>query len=261
MNNDPDDIRRIARAARPSGVDDHDPEVAKALAELREDPDLLAELEEERQFDQRVAMEVQSQEPPEDLEDILLNTLRATRQEERQQDASTPSSNNRGLSRRSWMALAASAVVSAGAAFWFHGRSLLKLDELTRRLVTISKKGVILSVMSMDTSEVVGWLKKNDAPRATSLPSKLDALGRKGCHIYDIEGNRVSLECFLLPGMREIHLFTTPSSGLSGEPSAGASPLFEKRDGLTAAIWSDDVQTMILLTDSAPDDIKALFQA
>jgi hypothetical protein len=89
------------------------------------------------------------------------------------------------------------------------------------------------------------------------LPDSLDVLPRKGCHLYDIDGRQVSLECFLLPGMHELHLFTTAERGLRGAPGDDASRITSV-GGLTAGSWTRDGRTMILLSEESPATIAAL---
>lgn len=257
MKLEPEDIRRIARAARPSGKDDHDPEIRAALEALADHPELAAELEAERLNDLAISESYLHTEPPADLEQQLLETLRQTRKAEK--EAAAP--KIAAFTRRSWLGLAAAAAVTTGGALWWRQSQLLPLNKLVTDLADISRNGVTLSLMSMQTDEVVDWLVENQAPRADALPNDLDALGRKGCHIYDIEGHRVSLECFLLPGMRELHLFTTPRTKLSGAPSPSDAKKIQKEGELTAAIWSQGENTMILLSAVPKNEVSALLNA
>ncbi|MEM1084624.1 MAG: hypothetical protein AAGI48_10985 [Verrucomicrobiota bacterium] len=255
MNPDPDDIRRIIRAARPSGKDDVDPQLRAAREALAHHPELAAELEAERELDQRIAEAHRDMPAPEDLEERLVATLRETRRSatSKPDNIVTPT-----FTRRRWIGAAAAAVAVTAGGLWWRRSQLLPMPRLATRLAEESRNGVTLSLMSMQTDEVVGWLRDNQAPRAARLPEKLEALGRKGCHLYDIEDHPVSLECFLLPGMREIHLFTTPSSGLSGEPSPADGVNFTREDQLTAAYWSQGDQTMLLFSEVSESELSEI---
>ena len=114
--------------------------------------------------------------------------------------------------------------------------------------------------MSMDRAEVVGWLTSRKAPRAGRIPGGLDALPRKGCHIYQIDGRQISLECFLLPEMRELHVFTTPASDFKNLPPDGAEPILKTIDGLTAALWQRDGQVVALITDQPAEAVRPVLQ-
>lgn len=257
MNTDPDDIRRIARAARPSGKDDHDPEIRSALEALADHPELAAELDAEREWDRQITEEHHQLQPPAQLEDQLIAALRDAR---KGAPAENPKVVSGHFTRRAWIGAAAAAIAVTAGGVWWRSR-LLPMKQLVNRLADESRQGVTLSLMSMQTDEVVDWLSANDAPRADSLPPALEALGRKGCHIYDIEGHQVSLECFLLPGMREIHLFTTPNSGLSGEPSPADGIRFQQEGELTAALWSQGRNTMVLVSEAAEQELRPVLQA
>jgi hypothetical protein len=144
----------------------------------------------------------------------------------------------------------------AGVWWWTAGRAT-RFNDLVDQLARISKEGIQLSLMSMDRVEVGDWLSTAGAPRTASLPDSLDVLPRKGCHLYDIEGRPVSLECFLLPGMRQLHLFTTATRGLRGAPEDQGSRIATE-NGLTAGSWNRDGKTMILLSEETPETISGL---
>lgn len=251
MTPDPTDLRSVLRAARPSGKDDDDAQIRAAREAA--DPALLAELAEERVFDESVAADLRSNEPPADFEEQLIAAMRAARA----QPSLTVVPPAR-LTRRSWIGWAAAASLAGGAGTWWLtvGRGT-RFDDLVDRLAKISKDGVTLSLMSMDRLEVGIWLRKAGAPRTASLPESLHVLPRKGCHLYDIDGRPVSLECFLLPGMRELHLFTTATRGLRGAPNDQASRI-ATAGGLTAGSWTRDGKTMILLSEESSATITDL---
>ena len=244
----------MLRAARPSGQDDDDARIRAAREAA--DPALLAEIEEERAFDDAVARDLRSNEPPPGFEEQLIAAMRAAR--EKPTPAVVPAAR---VTRRAWIgwAAAASVVGGAGAWWWTVGRAT-RFDDLVDQLARISKDGIELSLMSMDRVEVGDWLSQAGAPRTASLPDSLDVLPRKGCHLYDIEGRPVSLECFLLPGMRQLHLFTTVSRGLRGAPDDPGSRIASV-NGLTAGSWTHDGKTMILLSEETPATIAELLAA
>lgn len=258
MNPESDKHRLLARAASPSGKDHHDPEIAAAHEAIAADPEFAALLEVEREADLAISASLRATEPPPELEEQLLAILR----DAREKSVITPIAQapSPSFSRRHWLGMAAAAALSTGIAYTWHRSKRLPLSRLVATLANYSIEGVTLSLMSMDKGEVVDWLLTNQAPRAGTLPPELDALGRKGCHIYDIEGHRVSLECFLLPGMREIHLFTTPSAGLLGAPDDGNQPELSSIDSLTSAVWSQGKNTMILLTSEPAEVTRSLLE-
>jgi hypothetical protein len=140
---------------------------------------------------------------------------------------------------------------------WWDTRAFT-LRKLKHELTAITRKGISLSVMSMDKAVVSDWLKSNNAPRLHVLPEKLDALGRKGCNLYNIGGRAVSLECFLLPEMQQLHLYCTPSAGLVNPPAAGATAEFTKDGDLTLAIWANRGQTLLLISHESVELVRPL---
>ena len=259
---------QLLRAARPSGQDEHDADVAAARAAVAHDPEALARLEGERQIDLAMQESLRATEPPAGLEASLLAAMRTARAAAAQpappqfQIVELPASETHAarLSRRGWLAAsaAAAASVALGSIWWWREYRAFSMKRLSAALADITKKGVTLSLMSMDKTAVVDWLINNHAPRADALPEKLDALGRKGCHIYDIEGHRVSLECMLLPGMVEIHLFATLSENLIDPPAPGAPAKVATFSGRTLATWTRGAQTMLLFSEAPTDTITGL---
>ena len=251
MTPDPENLRSVLRAARPSGQDDDDAQIRAAREAA--DPALLAEIGEERAFHDAVAREFRSNEPPADFEEQLIAAMRAAR--EPAPMAMVPPAR---VTRRSWIGWAAAASVAGGTgAWWWTVNRSTRFDDLVGQLARISKEGIKLTLMSMDRLEVGIWLRKAGAPRTASLPDSLHDLPRKGCHLYDLEGRQVSLECFLLPGMRELHLFTTATRGIRGAPEDRGSRI-TTLNGLTAGSWTRDGKTMILLSEESPATITGL---
>ena len=251
MTPDPENLRSLLRAARPSGQDDDDAQIRAAREAA--DPALLAEIGEERAFDAAVACELRSNAPPAGFEEQLIAAMRAAR--EKPPVTVVPPAR---VTRRTWIGWAAAASVAGGTgAWWWTVNWSTRFDDLVDQLARISKEGVTLSLMSMDRLEVGIWLRKAGAPRTASLPDSLHVLPRKGCHLYDLEGRQVSLECFLLPGMRQLHLFTTATRGLRGAPEDQGSRIAAV-NGLTAGSWTRDGKTMILLSEESPETISGL---
>lgn len=248
MTPEPENLLNSARA---SGKDDHDPEIA---AILRDHPELRPALDAQRGRDLKIAAAFRDIEPPADLEDRLLQTLRETRAR-----IVTPESVEipevKSYSRRRWLAFAASAAFASGGFLWWRHLRLTPLDSLVGKLAEISRKGVTLSLMSMDPAQVRNWLLTNHAPRADHLPDALESLPRKGCHLYLIDGHPISLECFLLPGMRELHLFTMAAQGISNLPGDGEPVRYASVGGLTSATWTRGDKTQVLVAAESPETL------
>ena len=269
---------QLLRAARPDGQDDGDPAVAEARAAVARAGDTsLAWLESERAVDLKMKASLGQVEPPPSLEAALLMAMRAVRgtvtppenlresvlasvRNHEVQPITAPPQNMVPISRRRWLGwttAAAAAAAFGGFRVWRRISSIPMVD-LTAALAAITAKGVELGLMSPEKSAIAGWLRENRAPRLGKFPVKLDALERKGCQIYGIQGHAVSLECLLLPGMRELHLYCTASAEVAGSPANEAAPDVRSYEGQTLATWSQADLTLWLFSHEAPDLIREL---
>lgn len=255
----------LLRAARPSGADEHDPAVVAARAAAAAHPGMAEQLAGERALDVAMGKALHRAEPPPGFEAALLTAMRAARGAAEppaflektvlgamQIPMVSDQSNVVPFRRRAWLGwgAAAAAALAAGAFQWWR-TAAFSMHRLSRELATISEGGVRLSLMSMDPAAINGWLGYYKAPRPGPLPDKLAALPRKGCHLYEIDGHPVSLECFLLPGMRELHLFCTPAAALLDPPPEGAPPGLRTVEGRTLATWTRGGSVALLFSQES----------
>jgi hypothetical protein len=271
-----DDPYQLLRAASLSGKDEQDAAVMAARAAAAGQPEMLARLEAEHARDQELRAALSGVGPPPGLEASLLTAMRAARAVvdppsnleqnviKAMQQAHRPAepSRPRKMNRRTWIAwgsAAAAASIAAGTTWWWR-TAAFSMARLRNELAGISQRGVELSLMSMDPQAVQDWLTSHQAPRPTVLPEALQALPRKGCHLYQIAGHPVSLECFLLPGMRELHLFCTPSQYLLDPPKEHRAPNLRQVKGLTMCCWSTGGQTVLLVGKESPETLSGLLR-
>jgi hypothetical protein len=263
-----EEFRQRLRAARPSGQDERDPDVSEARAAAADDPAAVAALEQERVADVHFARALQSAPVPPDLEARVRAAVRAVQLAEASPGeparpvvpVTFPATRSESPTRRRWLAWAgaAAAATAAGLAWWRRGPARLSLDRLATELATISTRGVTLSLMTMDKDAIVTWMRDQSAPRADSLPPKLDALGRKGCHVYTVAGHPVSLECFMWPDGEVMHLFSTESDRLVDPPLAGAPARAVSAPGHAALSWAEGRWTLMLLGHKPLEQIQSL---
>jgi hypothetical protein len=288
-----DDIRQILSAARPSGQDEADPTIMAARQQAAADPVLLAALADEHTLDLQMARALRAVEPPAGLAAAVLTAVRvepsATLTPEAHATQSslvsqpttlkknsiqtTPSINQSAAApaakaeiipfskikanRRQWLSWAAVLIASAtGATVWHRQR--FTLARLTDRLLDIAHQGVSISLMSMDKNAIASWMTENRAPKATSLPLALDTLPRKGCHLYDIDGRPVSLECFVMPDMQVLHLFSILTAKLADAPSALEKPHITEARDHRIAHWRHGLYTMVLISQQSSEALKSL---
>lgn len=280
---------QLLRSLRPQGQDEQETGVPEARA-AAEAAGLAEELRNERENDLAMRGALGQIEPPPELENSLRIAMRAARgigeppaelrdavlaavQLPQATAPAAPASpalaavpaahpsrrNSQRQSRRQWLGwgVGIAASLAIGGKWWWETHALT-LRRLTASLTSITRRGISLDLMSMDKAVVSEWMAAKNAPRLVALPPKLNELPRKGCHLYDVEGRPVSLECFLLPEMQQLHLYTTPSSGLVNPPAATAG-LDIARDGdLTLATWAREGQTLVLVSHEDPELIRSL---
>ena len=261
----------LLRSLRPHGEDDHETGVPEARA-AADAAGISVHLEDEHGTDLAMRSALDQIEPPPGFEDALRIAMRAARgigepPAELRDSILTAVQLPQGpqplahprWSRRRWLGWGSgiAASLALGGKWWWENQAF-SLARLSRELATITRKGISLSLMSNDKLAVSAWLTANNAPRPETLPVKLDGLGRKGCHLYQIDGHPVSLQCFLLPDMKQLHLYCTPSSGLINPPHAGVPVALSKQADLTFAIWAQGQQTILLLSREPEDLIRSL---
>jgi hypothetical protein len=260
---------QLLRSLRPHGQDEHEAGVPEARAAAGHSG-LTVDLNKERENDLAMRSALGQVEPPAGLEDTLRIAMRAARgigeppaelresvlSAVRLPQSSVPAARQ---SRRRWLGwgVGIAASLAVGGKWWWETQAFT-LRRLTGELTAITRKGISLSLMSMDKVAVGDWLTANKAPRLTVLPPKLNELPRKGCHLYDIDGRPVSLECFLLPEMQQLHLYTTPSAGLVNPPASGAGVKITRDGDLTLATWAAEGQTLLLVSHEAPELVRSL---
>lgn len=262
---------QLLRSLRPLGQDDHEAGVPEARA-AAESAGVSIHLDDERQTDLALRTALAQIEPPAGLEDAMRTAMRAARgigepplelretvlsAVRLQKNAELVSDPK--MTRRRWLGWGAgiAASLAVGGKWWWDSQAFT-VRKLSRELTAITRNGISLTLMSMNKVTVRNWLKSNNAPRIDALPEKLDTLGRKGCHLYDIDGHPVSLECFLLPHMKQLHLYCTPSSGLVNPPTAGAAAEFTSEGDLTLAIWATGEQTLFLISHESAEFVRTL---
>lgn len=262
---------QLLRSLRPLGQDDHEAGVPEARA-AAESAGVSIHLDDERQTDIALRAALAQIEPPADLEDAMRTAMRAARgigeppvelRESVLSAVRLPKAPGSGsdprVTRRRWLGwgVGIAASLAVGGKWWWETKAFT-LRRLTGAVTAITRVGISLDLMSMDKVAVGEWLAANHAPRLAVLPVKLNELPRKGCHLYDVEGRPVSLECFLLPEMQQLHLYTTPSAGLVNPPAAEAGVIMTQDGDLTLATWAAEGQTLLLVSHEAPELVRAL---
>jgi len=154
-----------------------------------------------------------------------------------------------------WLAMAAAITVLLGiTALWrFAPVSGATLDEYAVNFVS---RGFLLSKRSADLTQLKSWLTEHRLPLPADLPSQFDQLHALGCRTVDFEGREVSLVCFERGG-KEFHVFVARRSDFPAL-TVRAIPEFGERRNHVAAMWSDDRNHYVMVSDAGLEAVKQL---
>lgn len=238
---DNEQAKLILSAYRPGGEDAADPVFSEALALARQDPDLDAWFAGQRRFDEAVRAALLSSAPPAGLRERLIVTNRIV-----QFGHQAPPVRPVWRHPAFWMALAAALVLVFGAAALLRPVEAVALpaDTLVQKVLDLKQQGKItLGKMGGDLPGLRAWLVEHGSPSSFAVPEDLEHLRSKGCQVYKIDGRTVSQLCFFLDKDRLVHFFVTESA--AGE-NVGP-PRFVQRDRITAATWTANGLTYVLL--------------
>ncbi len=150
---------------------------------------------------------------------------------------------------------AAAAAGVLGGMYWLFGDRPVKVARIRQEIAKVLEAGVQLAVMTDDKTAITSWFKSKEAP-VSVLPHSLNSLPRKGCQIYKLAGHPVSMECLLLPGMREVHIFSIASEHLVDPPKTTAQVI---TDGdLSIAMWSQGDTSQFLFSHVKEVEVRGL---
>ncbi len=275
-----DEAKAILRVHRPSQSASNDPELARALDYLRDDPELARWWKEEADFDQVVTEKLGSVPPPADLRGKILSGAASP-----PTDAETASTSNAGGSdisrpiadtessaiRPPWWrtvpALAAALAILLGAigvVIWNRqqppqsGPALAEwqtgsLTELNQVLSGTKK----LDVESASSADLRRWLEQAHAPNPAALPESLTRANSVGCKTVVFGNQKVSIICFHASPTQLAHLVTVEERTLSNPPPEHRPQFVRQGDWVTAS-WSDQGQSFMLAMKASEEELRRL---
>ena len=241
MNNT--EAKFILSAYRPSGMDADDPQIAEAIAQMRQDPVLEEWFKTELEFDAAFARQVQSIPVPETLRNNILAGSKVSTPKPVRKNPWLPGN---------WLAIAATFVVLAGiAGIWLRqNRSESLSGWQTGALKTIASMQAgheQFDAASPDAAKLQAWLQAKNAPLPGTLPASLQSLASLGCKTLTWKDRTVSIICFNLGNDKAIHLVVVDRNGLPEAPPDGRPRFVRNGDWITAS-WSEGGKSMMLAT-------------
>ena len=246
MNEDP---RLILSARRPGGEDDHEPEMAAALADARSNRTLADWAAKEADVDRKFADSLRMVQPPAGLRDRILTGARVSRQ--------SGGSEGGWFERRAFGVLRYSEVVAIAAIFMMLGVALVynyfiqAPDERPWQLFAAAKAAeieagtVLIEHEDSQYASTAGWLGERAAPAMATLPPGLKASSLFGCSTMKWNGKPMSITCFSLGAGKEAHLVCIDTQNIPD--SLSTVPVWKEVGGYTTAQWTDDGKAYMLM--------------
>lgn len=237
-----EEAKFILQAYRANGADAGDPSFRAALEQARNDAGLGRWWAQQQAFDRVVAAKIQSIEPPAGLLSTILTGVEVGRAQPRA-----------WWRQPQWLAVAASLLVVFGVGLGgLLGTSANAADTLPVFATDYVADGFFLRRHSANIEDLRAWLVRQNAPLPTEIPAGFAQLRSLGCKTIGYRGKEVSLICF--GEGKEYHLFVARREDFPGMP-ASATPQFLVRNGHASAMWSDETNHYVVVTD---DSLNAL---
>lgn len=193
--------KEILSAYRPGGEDANDPFFHAALAQCEHDPAMKRWFDDQRVFDEKIAVSLESIRAPESGKRAILALAEA--------DSTSPSTERSFWRYRgAWYALAAALAIAfvstVGVLLKQAPASHAQAQGLTEMVAT----AMPLEFHHADAARVLNWLNDRGAPLPMALASKITDTPSAGCRIFTTpEGGTVSLVC-LEVDRQLVHVFT-----------------------------------------------------
>ncbi len=227
----------ILSASRADGTDTADPEIAAALVEAEQDPELKRWLERERQLDTLIGRKLNEPPPPPDLLDTILAGSRV--------------SQRKPLWRR-WHALPlAAAMVLMLALGYFWSQRYQPGDSVTREgfyqdMAAFLDSYFRLDFVAEEIRPVNDWLSQRPALATVAFPNALKNFSEAGCRSINWHEREVALICFKVQD-EWVHVFVLPGNDLPDAP-VHSQPVLATVGKWSTASWSGDKLTYFVTT-------------
>ena len=131
------------------------------------------------------------------------------------------------------------------------------------RMVGVALRGYAMDLATNNPTQVRAYLEQNHAPADYVLPTPLAKVTMTGCAIQSWQGVKVSMICFrtgksLPPGQPgDLWLFVVDRASVKNAPSAGP-PQLAKVNQLTTATWAQGDKLYLLGTAGDEQTIRRL---
>jgi hypothetical protein len=283
---DIEQARHILNAHRPGRDDAEDRALfEEALAQTERDPELAEWFAEQSRLDDLMRDALRNVEPPADLLAAILASAKTSREGEAPAEPAfsvvseestarqepRPPNENPGLpvgaTRRqnpwitpTWLALAATVALAAGVGFLVMPRGgprvpLAEVDAAIPQMTRAHEHP--FATDDGDIGKIRAWLASNHGATGFDVPAGLRGIHGMGCEVASVNGAKVSIVCFEMPGGGAAHLYVMDRSALRNPPPADHAEI-QRRDGIAMASWSDARHSYILAMAGSDNAVRAL---
>ena len=248
-----DDAKDILRLYRPGTADAADPQMAEALALVKQDAELARWFDEYRARQETLREKFRQISVPAGLKEQIISEQAA---------------REKVIIWRRYPAVTAVAaiivILVALATIW---RQLPEPDNTLaiyqNRMVGVALRGYAMDLATNNSGQIRAYFAQNHAPADYVLPARLEKVALTGCAIQSWQGEKVAMICFrtgkpLPPGQPgDLWLFVVDRASVKNAPSAGP-PQLAKVNELITATWTQGDKLYLLGTAGDEQTIRQL---
>jgi hypothetical protein len=217
-------------------ADEQDPEMAAALEQVRQDPELHRWFEEHRAFQGRLRQKFAELPVPGDLKEAILAGRKIVRPV-------------LWWHQPAWLAAAALVAILIGiGAFWLRPAPTERFSLYRARMIRSVLHEYHMDVRTNDLRSLRQYLGQKGAPADFEVPKPVEQLNLTGGGHIRWGKEPASMVCFERADKQMLVLFIIKRDALKGEPQA---PAPAKIDSMQTISWTRGAHTYVL---GGPDD-------
>jgi hypothetical protein len=248
--------RFVLAAYHPGMRYESDPVMAEAIGQVLRDPELARWFAEELAFDDAVTKALLAQNPPAELQTILLPGIRASRlRRDRRRRAAAAA------------AMAATLAITSGLALvsWRHHREGVSaaathvplVEWQTACVSTFADPNFRLDLTGRDYPSLERHLFESGTRVAGEIPFDIQTSTPIGCKVLAWRGQPVSLVCFRAESGEVLHLFVV-SRGIADETRMRDSPHHARVGDFATITWTRHDLIIMVASKMAGEKLASL---
>lgn len=232
---------------RPGIDDEHDPEVAAALALAKEDAELGAWLEAHCGCQTALRGKFRAISVPAGLKEQIIS-------EQAAQERSGWWSGRKVL-----MVAAACLILLAGGLDWYSRPAPENtLANFREEMVALALRGYAMDLTTNDLAQIRTYLGKHEAPADFQVTKGLTQIKINGCAVETWQDAKVTMVCFHTPKTTQennLWLFVVDQSSVR-KVDVGSAPKLSKVNRLITATWTQDGKVYVMGAEGNENDIR-----